>query len=108
VTVGLPQPPAAADNAPYTYLEKPTPFQANSAAKAGTGPFIRRWASLGGGGGPFTVQYNGTWLGDNNFGTSQRSKGSTAYQRHGSVCHLQRCAMHSQPLQLLNIALSCH
>lgn len=41
VTVGLPQPAAAAGNAQYTYLESPTPFVGNSAVKSGVGPFIR-------------------------------------------------------------------
>jgi hypothetical protein len=45
VTVGLPQPAPAADNAQYAYLDKPTPFSAtNSGVKAGAGPFIRRCA----------------------------------------------------------------
>lgn len=79
MTVGLPQPPAAADNAPYTYLEKPTPFQANSAAKAGTGPFIRRLASVGKG-----AHY------------------ASADHEHGIVSQLQRCAMPSLPLQLVD------
>lgn len=42
MTEGLPQPPAAADNAQYTYLERPTPFLANAGVKAGIGPLIRR------------------------------------------------------------------
>ena len=87
MTVGLPQPPAAADNAPYTYLEKPTPFQANSAAKAGTGPFIRRLASVGKG-----AHY------------------ASADREHGIVSQLQRCAMPSLPLQLVDCTfppLSC-
>lgn len=47
VTIGLPQPPAAAGNAPYTFLAAATPWAANAAARPGVGPLIHRRVGSG-------------------------------------------------------------